>query len=100
MSTYDFSTLYTTLSHNLVKDKLIDLIERIFQREGSQNVACNNRNAFFTSEQPKISCMVFQNLCDAQFLYYFTLSCIDKLLGFRWMLISAPLVADLFLFLL
>ena len=26
-STYDFSTLNTTLPHNLIKDKLIDLIE-------------------------------------------------------------------------
>ena len=35
MSTYDFSTLYTTLPHNLIKDKLIDLIERTFNRGGS-----------------------------------------------------------------
>ena len=30
-----FSTLYTTLPYNLIKDKLIDLIERTFQRKGS-----------------------------------------------------------------
>ena len=53
LSTYDFSTLYTTLPHNLIKDKLIDLIERTFQREGSPYLACNDRNAFFTSEKPK-----------------------------------------------
>ena len=53
LSTYDFSTLYTTLPHNLIKDKLIDLIERTFQRDGSPNLACNDRNAFFTSEKPK-----------------------------------------------
>ena len=35
LSTYDFSTLYTTLPRNLIKDKLIDLIKRTFQREGS-----------------------------------------------------------------
>ena len=28
LSTYDFSTLYTTLPHNLIKDKLIDLIDK------------------------------------------------------------------------
>ena len=28
LSTYDFSTLYTTLIHNLIKEKLLDLIER------------------------------------------------------------------------
>ena len=53
LSTYDFSTLYTTLPHNLIKDKLIDLIERTFQRDGSPYLACNDRNAFFTSEKPK-----------------------------------------------
>ena len=30
LSTYDFSTLYTTLPHNLDKAKFIDLIERNF----------------------------------------------------------------------
>ena len=33
LSTYDFSTLYTTLPHSLIKDKLVDLIERTFQRK-------------------------------------------------------------------
>ena len=32
LSTYDFSTLYTTLPHNLIK-KLLDLIERIFYKK-------------------------------------------------------------------
>ena len=50
LSTYDFSTLYTTLPHDLIKDKLVDLIERTFQREGSLYIACNDRNAFFTSD--------------------------------------------------
>ena len=27
LSTYDFSTLYTTLPHNLIKEKIINLIE-------------------------------------------------------------------------
>ena len=50
LSKYDFSTLYTTLSHNLIKVKLVDLIERPFQREGSSYIACNDRNAFFRSD--------------------------------------------------
>ena len=61
------STLYTTLPHNLIKDKLIDLIERTSNREGSPYLACNDRNAFSTSENPKMyhtwSC---QNVCDAR----------------------------------
>ena len=33
LSTYDFSTPYTTLPHHLIKDKLIDLIEHTFSRK-------------------------------------------------------------------
>ena len=50
LSTYDFSTLYTTLPHNHIKDKLVDLTERISQREGSLNIAHIDRHAIFTSD--------------------------------------------------
>ena len=50
LSTYDFSTLYTTLPHKLIKEKLINLIEWTFKREGSPYITCNERQAFFTSE--------------------------------------------------
>ena len=57
-TSYDFSTLYTTLPHNSIKDKLSDLIERTSQREGFSYLACNDKNACFTSENPKkIPCM-------------------------------------------
>ena len=45
------STLYTTLPHDLIKDKLIDAIERSFQKEGSPYLANNERNAFFLLRQ-------------------------------------------------
>ena len=35
VSTYDFSTLFTTLPHNLIKENLTELIEQNFNREGS-----------------------------------------------------------------
>ena len=50
LSTYHFSTLYTTLPYNLITDELVDLIERTFQRESSLYIACNNKNAFFTPD--------------------------------------------------
>ena len=53
LSTYDFSTLYTTLPHNLIKEKLFNLIEWTFKREGSPYIACNERQAFYTSEDTK-----------------------------------------------
>ena len=53
MSTYDFSTLYTTLPHNVINEKLLDLIERafkkIFKNEGTLYLACNDKKVFFTS---------------------------------------------------
>ena len=68
LSTYDFSTLYTTLPHNLtcIKDKLVDLIKRIFQREGSLYIACNDRNAFFTSDAVRhYNLWSCQKVCEA-----------------------------------
>ena len=66
LSTYDFSTLYTTLLHDLIKQKLINLIEWTFKREGSPYIACNERQAFFTSGDTKRykrwSC---QSVCEA-----------------------------------
>ena len=38
------------LAPNLIKDILVDLIERTLQREGSLYIACNDKNAFFTSD--------------------------------------------------
>ena len=46
LSTYDFSTLYTTLSHNLVKEKLLCLIERTFKREETLYLAFTDTRAF------------------------------------------------------
>ena len=80
-------------------------IERTFQREGSPYLACNDRNALFTSEKPKKyhawSC---QNVCDA---LTFLLDNIFIQFGTKlyrqvvWIPMGtncAPLVADLFLF--
>ena len=43
LSTFDFSTLNTTLPLNLIKEKFINLIEWTFKREGSPYLACNER---------------------------------------------------------
>ena len=55
MSTYDFSTLYTTLPHNLIKEKLL-LIERafkkIFKNEGTLLLVCNDKKSVFHFYRP------------------------------------------------
>ena len=107
LSTYDFSTLYTTLPHHLIKDKLIDLINRTFIRKNTQYLACNEECAFFTSDvynnHNLWSC---QKVCDA--LVYlldnifsrFATKLYRQTAGILMGTNCAPLVADLFLFLL
>ena len=46
LTTYEFSTLYTTKPHNLIKEKLAELIEQTFNRTNSLYLACNGKNAF------------------------------------------------------
>ena len=46
LSTHDFSTRYSTLPHNLIKEQLTELIEQTFNREGSLYLACNDKTAF------------------------------------------------------
>ena len=60
---YDFSILFTKLPHNLIKEKLTELIEQKFNRDGSLYLACNDKNALFTSEQPKRSKLWSRQKC-------------------------------------
>ena len=105
MSTYDFSTLYTTLPHHLIKDKLIDVINRTFIRENTQYLACNDERAFFTSDvynnHNLWSC---QKVCDAlvylldKIFIRFGTKIYGQTIGIQMGTNCAPLVADLFLF--
>ena len=94
------------MPHNLIKEKkLTKLIEQTFNIEGSLYLACNDKIAFFTSEQPKRyklwSC---QKMCDA--LHYlldnifirFGSKLYRQIVGIPMGTNCAPLVADLFLF--
>ena len=49
ISTYDFSTLYTTLPHHLINEKLTSLIQKTFARENATFLACSFDRAFFTN---------------------------------------------------
>ena len=93
MSTYDFSTLYTTLPHNLIKEKLLDLIERTFyKKEGELYLACNDKNAFFTSKTIiKDINLGLVRMYVTPYRFSWTISILglalkytDKLLVFRW----------------
>ena len=109
LSTHDFSTLYTTLPNNLIKEKLLNLIKWTFKRAvknyGSLYLACNDRKAFFTSSvQSRYTLWSCQNVCDA--LSYlrdniysrFGTKLYRQIVGIPMDTNCAPLVADLFLY--
>ena len=105
MSTYDFSTLYTTLPHHLIKDKLINLINRTFIRENTQHLACNEEVLFSLLmyiiitiyglvKKSVMPLFIFWII----FLLDLELNFIDKLLVFRWELIVLLLLQICFFF--
>ena len=105
LSTYDFSTLYATLPHHLIKDKLIDLNNRTFIRENTQNLTCNQECAFFTSDvYNNYNLWSCQKVCDAlvylldNIFIRFGTKLYRQTIGFPMGTNCAPLVADLFLF--
>ena len=109
LSTYNFSTLYTTLPHNLIKEKLLDLIERTFyKKEGKLYLACNDKNAFFTSavHYRRYHLWSCQNVCDAlSFLLdniymRFCTKLYRQIVGIPMGTKCTPLVADFFFVLL
>ena len=100
-STSNFSTWYSTLPHNLIKDKLVGLIEKTSHREGSLYVAWNDKNAFFTSDAVRNynlwSCQKVREaltfLLDNIYIRLYR-----QVVGIPMGTNCAPLVADSFLF--
>ena len=105
ISTYDFSTLYTTLPHDLIKLKLIDLIKKTFSREQKSFLACNADRAFFTNDRINHFTMwTCSEVCES---LTFLLDNIfvrhgdviyRQVIGIPMGINCAPLVADLFLY--
>ena len=105
VSSFDFSTLYTSLPHNLIKEKLVRLIEDIFGREQKTFLACNTEKAFFTDDTYNNYTMwTCSKLCDAlNFLLdniyvRYGDSLYRQVIGIPMGTNCAPLIADLFLF--
>ena len=104
LSTYDFSTLYTTLPHNLIKEKLLDLIEWTFKRALKTKVHFNwhvMTERLFSLPLTLWSC---QNVCDAlsylldNIYIRFGTKLYRQIVGIPMGTNCAPLVADLFLY--
>ena len=92
------------MPHNIIKEKLTELLKQTVNMEGSLYLACNDKNAFFTSEQPKRyklwSC---QKMCDALFYHLdniliFGSKLYKQIVGIPMGTNYAPLVEDFFWF--
>lgn len=105
VSTYDFSTLYTTLPHNLIKDKLTALIRKTFNKVNRTFLACNTEKAFFTDDPMKYYtnwtcsevCESLTFLLDNIFVRYGN-TIHRQVIGIPMGTNCAPLIADLFLY--
>ena len=70
LSTYYFYAFwllfYKTLPHIVIKETHTDLIQSNFRKKGSLYIACNDKNAFFSSDGQK-GCKLWscQNVCDS-----------------------------------
>ena len=105
LSTYDFSTLYSTLPRHLIKDKLIDLINRTFIGR-IPNIWLATKNVLFSLlmyiiitiygrvKKSVMPLFIFWKI----FLLDLELNFIDKLLVFRWELIVLLLLQICFFF--
>ena len=108
VSTYDFSTLYTSLPHDLIKTKLKTLIHDTFKRENKEFIACNSKLAFFCSKQNNyhkgyhtfglnVICDILTFLLDNIFVKVGD-KIYRQIIGIPMGTNCAPLIADLFLF--
>ena len=62
LCTCDFSTLYTTLPHNLIKDKRIDLIEKPSREKALITLHVTTEMHFLLWKSLKISCSVVSKM--------------------------------------
>ena len=55
INSFDFSTLYTTLPHDLIKKKLTYLIQWAFKKSDCEYICSNSYNAYFSNTKQKNS---------------------------------------------
>ena len=96
VSTWDFSTLYTSLPHARLKNQLHDLLERVFHTKGKNFIASNYFRTFWTNDRMSIRytyfscrelCLAIDFLIDNIYVRFGS-SVFRRLLVYQW----APIV--------
>ena len=105
VSTWDFSTLYTSLPHAKLKHQLHDLLERVFNTRGKSFIATNNFHTFWANDRKSTKytyfscrelCLAIDFLIDNIYVCFGN-SVFRQIIGIPMGTNSAPLLADLFL---
>ena len=105
VSTWDFSTLYTSLPHARLKNQLHDFLERVFHTKGKSFIATNSFRTFWTNDRTSMRytyfscrelCLTIDFLIDNIYVRFGN-SVFRQVIGIPMGTNSAPLLADLFL---
>ena len=66
VSYFDFSTLYTSLPHDLIKAKVLSLVNCCFNRESKTYLCTSDKAGFFSNKKyDSYSCWTCNELCEA-----------------------------------
>ena len=103
VSSFDFSTLYTSLPHDLIKAKVLSLVKWCFNRQ-SKTYLCTSDKAGFFSNKKYDSYTCCTELCEAftflmeNIYVQFDGMVYQQIVGIPMGTNCAPLIADLFLY--
>ena len=105
VDSFDFSTLYTTLPHDLIKKKLAHLIKWAFQKSEFEYICSNSFNTYFNNTKQKncVNWTCVEMIAALDFLLdnifiRFGDSIYRQVIGIPMGTNCAPLIADLFLY--
>ena len=66
VSSFDFSTLYTSLPHDLIKAKVLSLVKWCFDRESKTYLCTSAKAGFFSNKKyDSYACWTCTELCEA-----------------------------------
>ena len=105
VSSFDFSTLYTSLPHDLIKAKVLSLVNWCFNRESKTYLCTSVKAGFFSNKKyDSYKCWSCAELCEAftflmeNIYVQFDGMVYQQIVGIPMGTNCAPLIADLFLY--
>ena len=105
VSSFDFSTLYTSLPHDLIKEKVLSLVNWCFNRESKSYLCTSLKAGFFSNKKyDSYRCWSCAELCEAftflmeNIYVQFDGIVYQQIEGIPMVTNCAPLIADLFFY--